>query len=272
MKTKYDIAFSMGFSCGGTMALRRAGLQFVSYPLDWIGAPGIMAGIDMIRTRFANWLLKEDLEFFGVRGGSFQMNIYRNRRTGYGFPHDFSRFRRFDEIYPDVERKYARRIARFLDDLTKATRVLVAYIERPIDERLADEKISEARQALCEACPGKEVDLVYFYRAPSESVGKVEKPSPGVTTVGCEYAQWEKGEISHAIDVTAIARYLGETAELACRPTASEEARYEAEKRKLKKAKTGTGLDRLKYRLYRALEKELIEKGLVPRDFPLWFY
>jgi len=268
----YDIAFSMGFSCGGTMALRRAGLQYASYPLDWVGTPGIQAGADMILSRFRDWLDKEDLELFAVRGGSFQMNIYRNRRTGFGFAHDFSRFRRLDEIFPEVAAKYARRCERFLDGLAKAKSALVVYVERPIDVRRPNDALLRARQTLTKACPACEFDLVYFHRVAGATACTAEDVASGVTAVGCEYAQLEFGEISHAIEPRAIADYLGKTAELAVRPSAADEARYADETRKRKRAKTGTGLDRLKYRLYRTLEKQLIAKGLVPRDFPLWFY
>ena len=83
------MAFSMGFSCGGTMALRRAGLQYASYPLDWIGSPGIVASAKMIASDFAGWFEKDDLQLVAVRGGSFQNNVYQNRKTRFGFPHDF---------------------------------------------------------------------------------------------------------------------------------------------------------------------------------------
>ena len=35
---EYDLAFSLGSSCGVSQALRAAGLQFASYPLDWLGS------------------------------------------------------------------------------------------------------------------------------------------------------------------------------------------------------------------------------------------
>ena len=56
------MAFSMGFSCGGTVALRRAGLQFASYPLDWIGSPGIVASAKMIAADFVGWFEKATLK------------------------------------------------------------------------------------------------------------------------------------------------------------------------------------------------------------------
>ena len=37
----YDFIFGLGAGCSVSQSLRDAGLQFASYPLDWIAAPGI---------------------------------------------------------------------------------------------------------------------------------------------------------------------------------------------------------------------------------------
>ena len=58
----FDLAFSLGFSCGCSRALRAAGLQFASYPLDWTGSPGIVESARMIASDFAGWLERDDLE------------------------------------------------------------------------------------------------------------------------------------------------------------------------------------------------------------------
>ena len=81
-KKTYDIAFSMGFSCGGSLALRKAGLQFSSYPLDWIGAPGVVRSAKMVAAGFPNWFEKGDLHLVDVRGGSLLFYFFGHAAYG----------------------------------------------------------------------------------------------------------------------------------------------------------------------------------------------
>jgi len=272
LKKTYDIAFSMGFSCGGSLALRKAGLQFASYPLDWIGAPGVVRSARMVAEGFPRWFEREDLQLVDVRGGSFQNNVYLNRRTGFGFPHDFSRFQTFDEAFPPTAEKYARRVSRFLSAVESAKTALVIYIERPIDPRAPDGDLVEARRILSERYPETSFDLVYFHRAAGADGFAEESVADGVSAVACEYAQMDHGEISHAIEWGVQARYLEERFGLANVPDAESERAYEAQRKAARQKRFGGRIDEWKYRIYRKLEKELQEKGLVPRERPLWFY
>lgn len=267
----YDMAFSMGFSCGGTMALRRAGLQFVSYPLDWIGSPGVVASARMIAADFAGWFEKEDLRLVAVRGGSFQNNVYQNVRTRFGFPHDFPRFFRFEEKYPETAEKYARRIRRFMGDLGAAKSALVVYIGRPIDPRATDADLIEAKHILEAKFPAVRFELVYFFLDEGRKDFAETPVADGITAVACDYVQYDHGEKSHAIDADVPAAYLRGRIEVPDRRTAEEKSAYERNRKSARKQKFGGKLTALEYRLYRRLERDLQEKGLVPRDFPLWF-
>lgn len=272
MTKAYDIAFSMGFSCGGSLALRDAGLQFASYPLDWIGAPGVVRSAKMVESGFEGWFDKGDMRLFGVRGGTFQTNVYLNSRTGFGFPHDFSRFHTFDEAFSAAAEKYERRIARFMAAVAAAKTALVIYIERPIDRRAPDGDLVEARRILSEKFPGTSFSLVYFHRREGAEGFTEESVADGVTAVACEYAQLEYGEVSHAIKWAVQARYLREHFRLSAVPDPAVSAKYEAESRAARRRRFNSLLDKWKYRIYRNLERQLQKKGLVPRDRPLWFY
>ena len=268
---RFDMAFSMGFSCGGTMALRRAGLQFASYPLDWIGSPGIVASAKMIASDFAGWFEKDDLQLVAVRGGSFQNNVYQNRKTRFGFPHDFPRFFRFEEKYPETAEKYARRILRFMTDLAAAKTALVVYIERPISPRASDADIAEAKRILEARFPATKFELVYFFLDEGQKGFAETAVADGITAVACNYVQYDHGEKSHAIDADVQAAYFRERFEVPDRRSEEAKAAYAAGKKTDRRRKFGGKLNEIKYRIYRKLEKELQEKGLVPRDFPLWF-
>ena len=270
---QYDVAFSMGFSCGGTMALRRAGLQFVSYPLDWIGSPAIVASAKMIAADFAHWFEKDDLQLVAVRGGSFQNNVYWNRRTHFGFPHDFPRFFRFEEKFDETAEKYARRVRRFLSDLDAAQTALVVYIERPINPTAADADLVEAKRILETRFPRVRFDLVYFHLpADGAAAPYAERTvADGITAVACDYKRLDHGEVSHAIRANVPSQYIAERFAVPDRRTDEERAAYAKGKKEDRRRKFGGRLNELKYRLYRKLEEELQEKGIVPRDFPLWF-
>ena len=265
------MAFSMGFSCGGTMALRRAGLQFASYPLDWIGSPGIVASAKMIASDFVGWFEKDDLQLVAVRGGSFQNNVYQNRRTRFGFPHDFPRFFRFEEKYPETAEKYARRIKRFMEDLGAAKTALVVYIERPINPHATDADLVGAKRILEAKFPAVKFELVYFFLDEGRKDFAETAVAEGITAVACNYVQYDHGEKSHAIDADVQAAYFRERFEVADRRSDEEKAAYARARKAKRKQKFGGKLNALKYRLYRWLERDLQEKGLVPRDFPLWF-
>ena len=270
---QYDMAFSMGFSCGGTMALRRAGLQFVSYPLDWIGSPGIVASAKMIASDFAHWFDREDLQLVAVRGGSFQNNVYWNRRTHFGFPHDFPRLFRFEEKFGETAEKYARRVRRFLADLGAAKTALVVYVERPINPTAPDADLAEAKRILEAKFPQVKFDLVYFHLPSAGTVAPYAERTvaDGITAVACDYKRLDHGEVSHAIRANVPSQYMAERFAVPDRRTDEEKAAYAKGKKEDRRKKFGGRLNELKYRLYRKLEEELQEKGIVPRDFPLWF-
>ena len=267
----FDMAFSMGFSCGGTMALRRAGMQFASYPLDWIGSPGIVASARMIASDFDGWFEKDDLQLVAVRGGSFQNNVYQNRRTRFGFPHDFPRFFRFEEKYPETAEKYARRIKRFMGDLGAAKTALVVYIERPINPRATNADLVEAKRVLEAKFPATRFEIIYFFLDEGRKDFAETVIADGITAVACDYVQYDHGEKSHAIDADVPAAYFRGRFEVPDRRSEEEKTAYVRGRKSARKQKFGGKLNALKYRLYRWLERDLEERGLVPRDFPLWF-
>ena len=190
---KFDLAFSLGFSCGCSRALRAAGLQFASYPLDWTGSPGIVESARMIADDFAGWLERDDLELVDVRAGRFGNHIYRSRKTHFGFPHEFSSFLTFDEAYGPTVEKHRRRIERLMEHVRASKRVFVAYVERPINQRASDADLLEAKRTLEGKFPGVEFELVYFFHA--DEVAKERAVAPGVTAVDCSYRRMMNGEV-----------------------------------------------------------------------------
>ena len=272
----YDLAFSLGFSCGGSRALRRANLQFASYPLDWTGSPGIVASAKMIDSDFSGWLNRDDLELVDVRAGRFGNHIYRNRKTGFGFPHEFSSFQTFDELYAPTVEKHGRRIERLMAHVRAAKQVLAIYVERPINARAKDADLLETKRILESKFPGVTFDIVYFFHR--DGAAESREVAPGVTTVDCAYRQFLNGEVWHEIEYGSVADWLAGRVTVADPRSEAEKQAYAAESREKKRrrfAAEGNAIRRklneLEYKLYRHLEESLQEKGVLPRDRALWF-
>lgn len=272
----YDLAFSLGFSCGGSRALRRANLQFASYPLDWTGSPGVLASAKMIESDFADWLDRGALELVDVRAGRFGNHIYRNRKTGFGFPHEFSSFQTFDELYAPTVAKHRRRIERLMAHIRAAKKVLAIYVERPIDARTKDADLVEAKRILEAKFPGVAFDLVYFFHR--DGAAESREVASGVTAVDCAYRQFLHGEVWHEIEYGGIADWLTAHATVADPRSEEEKAAYAAESRRKERKRFAAErnpirrkINELEYKLYRHLEEVLQGKGVLPPDRALWF-
>lgn len=276
---EYDFIFSLGFSCGTSQALRAAGLQFASYPLDWTGSPGILASAQLIAGDFAGWFEAEDLEIVDVRhGAGFCTRCYRNRRTGFGYSHEFSDFVPFEESYPMVRDTYDRRVERFRAQAGKSRRMLAVYMELPIRKRAADGDVVEARRILSEKFPLAEVDLLYVYVEPGRGAPAVSELVPGVSVAGFDYRKYDHGEVTHFIGWEPLVPLLRSNFRAVDSRSDSERRERTAVERKIGSLRWGLDkspfrrwLNKHLYKTYRSIERLLVERGLVQREGPLWF-
>lgn len=280
METKktYDLALSLGYSCGVSQALRDAGLQFASFPLDWVAVPDIVRAAEIIATDFEHWIDREALELVDVRHGSgFNTRIYRNRLTGIGFSHEFGDFQSFAESYPKVVEMYARRIARMKGLLNNAKRVLLVYLELPFRACADAADLDRARQLIAARYPNAGFDLVYVYEDPSDSAPRVVSEKDGVSVLALDYRLFDRGEITHFVRTGSLTDYLR-------RNVAVRDYRTNADRERVRTSFEGNGMcrwgrkgtlrslvNRWAFRVYRHLEKYLMSRGLVQREGPLWF-
>ena len=274
---EYDFIFSLGASCAVSMALRDAGLQFASFPFDWIGSPGLMAEVEMVESGFCNWFEREDLKLWEVRHeeGAIQ-RVYKNMRTSFGFPHEFTNAFRFETGYEKTREKYDRRIARFMKTLGSCKKALGIYLEVATRRRLSDDTLSEARRRLAAKFPGLSLDLVYFCEDPSHRKPEIVSEKDGVTVVSAHYGKFLGGRPMHTVDRSEIVRFIHENYTVAGHDIAAEKARYEAEQKRLRKGHWGKGrverwINRKLFKTYRRLQDYLIAQNLIPGDRPCWF-
>ena len=273
----YDLAFSCGFSCGITQALREAGMQFASFPFDWTATPSFPKAARMVATDFAHWMDRDDLELVDVRHSGINKRIYLNRRTGFGFIHDFSLFVEPDAAYAAESAKYARRIARLGKALASARRVLAIGVEWPILPPLTAATLAETKRVFETRYGNATFDLVYFHAVDGATEARVEYDANGVTVVGCEYRKYLPGGVlHHEIDSSQIAAYLKANFAVPHARSEEEKAKYAAEWKRQDAARWHgrnafeTFVNRTAFRQYRKLEKFLVRKGLVPPEPQYW--
>ena len=276
MKT-YDFIFSLGASCAVSQSLRDAGLQFASFPFDWIASPGLMAEVEMVESGFANWFEREDLKLWDVRHeeGAVQ-RVYKNMRTGFGFPHEFTNAFGLDDGYEKTREKYDRRIGRLFKTLRASKNALGIYLEVATRRRLPDDSLAEARRRLAAQFPGLQLDLVYFYEDPAHRMPEVVSEMDGVTVVRAHYGKFLGGKPMHTVDRTEIVRFIHENFTVAGHDVAAEKARHEAEEKRKRKGHWGKGamerwVNRKLFKTYRRLQDYLIEQKILPGDRPCWF-
>lgn len=276
MKERYDLAFSMGFGCGCSNALRRCGLQNASFPMDWVGVTGVARGAEMIAGDFSDWMDKEAMELIDVRrDDEHYQRAYRHRKTGFVFAHDFPYELGFDEAFEAAQRKYDRRIRRLMEMVRASSRVLAVYVEHPIHDRVRDAELVRACDLLRAKFPGVRIDLLYFYHRAAATDAAAAAVADGVTAVACAYRRLDYGLISHGIETDGICRYLAGHVEVADYRTEEERHQFASRSRARPDDRFGHGLSRwvarMQYRIYRKLGGDLKRKNIIPRARPFWF-
>lgn len=275
----YDLAFSCGYACAITQALRAAGLQFASFPFDWTASQGFRACARMMADGFAHWMDREDLMLTDIRRGGFNKHVYRSRRNGFAFPHDFSSFKTFDESYPKVAEKYARRIARFDACLKSAKKVLAVCAEWPLLDPVPDETLLDVRRIMESAYPGVSVDLVYLHVKDGAARIDTREVVPGITVATYDYRKFNAyGELDHEMEYLPLVAWLKANVSVPDPRTEGEKSGYQKDWAAQDAARWKgrnwweSFVNRAKYRQYRRLEKFLVAKGLVPRERPTMYH
>lgn len=211
---RYDLAFSLGRACSCTETLRKAGLQYLSFPWDWIAGNGsdsdILCRTEIVRERFRDWLRQEDLVPDSRPGGPGK-DRYRNTKTGYSYNHDFPKGVPLEVAYPEVKAKYDRRVARFLKMLETAKEVLIACIDIPLQK--VPTSIEDCRKARCmfaEMFPNARFDFVLFSRDPGRSIEDCieETVDEGFTRLSFDYKDRRPGSADHEIDLESTASLM----------------------------------------------------------------
>jgi len=269
MKRKYDLCFCIGDTCKGTLSLREAGLQFLSFPLDWCGGPRFVEKASHIRDGFAGFLDVANLEKLPVAKTS-QTQLYRDRKLGYTIIHEFHTNVPFEKELPVVRARLDRRINRFLGLLDHAKSALVLWINIPGAPVETPETAREVRRILAERCPNTHFDvLMMSYREGIPVAEMSDEEKDGVRHLGFDYKNHRGSTEYWEADQNLISTWLASQYEMDDYRTDAEKAAWakKAATEKFDRFKAKNWFEyvhtKIQYKLYRHLAKRMERKGLI---------
>jgi hypothetical protein len=105
---------SLGRRCEPAYQIKRSGFGRPGYPFDWI-LTDMKAVIQLIKCRFEHFMDLKDLDC--------RPPFIVNKRWGIDHLHDFD-YKQGLSDYPEVKKKFDRKIKRFLDVLDSASKVI----------------------------------------------------------------------------------------------------------------------------------------------------
>jgi len=266
-KCRYDLAIGIGGACSCSQALREAGLQFASFPFDWVLYSDIRTRVDQIRDDFADWLPKDALEDF-MYDASNTGAIKRNVRTGVVFAHDFHRDVSFDEEWTQVSAKYRRRADRMYNKVSSSRRVLLMWVDVKYSPAVTDEDCAYVLKTFRGRWPNVAFELLRLsYDKGRAFDDRTECEAGDVRTVAFDYRDYSNpGWIA---DFKLIGRWLRREYSVRDYRTAEERASG----RRLEKAKRYARFNangfwvylrtKCEYKLFTHLRKRLQRRGII---------
>lgn len=256
----YDLVFGIGNACSCTQSIRAAGLQYLSFPFDWIiyknGEHDLRARADIIRDRFTAWLEAEDLELAGSVDWH-PCDVYYNRKTDTIFNHEFPRGKPIAETFPAVSGKYRRRIERFYELVAKSRRVLIVRLDRPDQSPPTDVKDSKyAMRVLREVFPGVDFDMAHVAFEKGRPVDRalVEDYGKGLVRIAFDYADTTPQAPAWGVDTALVGRFLKARYAVRDYRTAAEKAAKRRHDR-LERYRSRGASNWLEFKLVRCREK-----------------
>ena len=213
-RTRYDLIVPMGRACSCTQTLRRAGLQHLSFPFDWIAlpraaGPDVRCRADAICEGFHKNLVAEDFEPIETLPAHAH-NRYQSRSTGFIYLHDFPKDVPFDAAFPKVREKYARRHDRLVRLIEESPRVLLVLLDRPgAQYATPDEDCRYAWRRMAERFPRTKFDFLHLSYAEGLPIWNLrERVADGFTDAAFDYRDYLPGRLPDAVDLNLAAHYF----------------------------------------------------------------
>lgn len=263
-KRHYDFVFPLGAACSCSQSLRLAGLQFASFPCDWLYGGTPVARAQGLADGFWGWFERAALVQHDVPW-NLEHEPWRNAANGIVFKHDFDWNKPLEDMLPGVRDKYARRRTRLDRLIARSKSVLVVWINTPTSEPAAEADLQAARTILENHWPGITFDLLVLTCERGRAFGdRIDREADGIRTIAWDYFDGRE----EFIDNGAMARFLASEYEMADYRTDEERRGWPARQKALKYAQYnattwwGYFVNRTNYRLYRHFRRVIERKGL----------
>lgn len=130
---KYDIIYSIGRDCACAIYLKQNGLRITSGPFDWLTNANFEDRFNLLLNNFEYFLDKKYLKLM-PKPSQFPADknndYYENTKTHLYFWHDFPADKNLNIVYPEIKKKYDRRIQRFYNNIKNKKRVLLVWFSQ----------------------------------------------------------------------------------------------------------------------------------------------
>lgn len=269
MKREYDLVFSMGAACACTECLRDAGLQFSSFPFDWLFGSTLPRRTDILVDGCDNWLRLEDLEHV-FSATVIRTEAYRNNSTGITFNHDFPAGVPIAESIAGVREKYDRRFERLRSLIGRGGNVLAVYVTPPPKGvPPTTEDAAYCRQRLSERFPNAAFDILVL-RHGENAEPVIKRPSEGLVFATFDYRSRTDTTGANPVERDRVVAFLKNLGLAARDYRSAAERRHHRQVQRMKeygkfKATNAFGYlwTKFQYKLYAHLRKRLAKRGIV---------
>lgn len=233
----YDLVFGLGQACSCTETLRKAQLQLLSFPYDWVTTihdpkpdeeSDVLSRVHQLCDGFSTWFDRGDFELLSHQPTA-KKDPYVCRRLNLIFNHDFPSDLPYEQAYELVRARYRRRAARLLQLIRSANRVLLVLVDRPnqtIPTRIED--CRRAREILSRAFAPAKFDFFLFRREEGRDFGDrlVEEIEPGFTCCRFDYRDTSRGAPPYQVRIDLTSRILAQRFEVRDYRTKEEKKAY----------------------------------------------
>lgn len=274
-RKKYDLAFGIGMACSCSESLRRAEMQYLSFPGDWTIPNWSDETHPIIEDDICyrmSTLLTPPNDFFTAENFSTKhavsntgKQVYFNSKTRYIFNHDFNADGDFAEELPKIADKYRRRRERLLSLISTSMRVLVLRVDRPNATKPSTaEDAKAAMKLISETYPNVafEMLILSFERGRDISNLKEEVVSDNITRWTFDYKNPKPDALPHEIHVPMVGEFLASRFSIKDYRT-KEERRAHAKAKRLARYKRVGATNVFGYHLARLKQKLFGKKCVV---------
>ena len=167
---KYDTVVSVGVACFVPETLKKLKLRDFSGPFDWMFGSHILTRLNFVKNGFKNYFNYDDFECVGENPDNGK-NVYKNKKSGIVYNHDFPKGD-FADVFGPVAEKYKRRTERLITHLKTDKRVLLVFFE--LNDTGDIQKIIKVMDDINKKYSAH-IDLLYVNHNPNIKLGRHTK-------------------------------------------------------------------------------------------------